>query len=65
MLRAITNFFDGIVQRYLPDAFISAEIVNFFVPSGGGQCAVQGTIMISGYANWCRQCEDSDGDCVG
>lgn len=27
-------------------AFISAGIVNFFVPSGGGQWAVQGPIMI-------------------
>src|SRR5699024_11845684 len=27
-------------------AFISAGIVNFFVPSGGGQWAIQGPIMI-------------------
>src|SRR5690606_23658646 len=27
-------------------AFISAGIVNFFVPSGGGQFAVQGPIML-------------------
>ena len=28
-------------------AFLSAGIVNFFVPSGGGQFAVQGPIMLS------------------
>src|SRR5699024_12751072 len=27
-------------------AFISAGLVNFFVPSGGGQWAVQGPIMV-------------------
>src|SRR5699024_8096167 len=27
-------------------AFISAGLVNFFVPSGGGQWAVQGAIMV-------------------
>src|SRR5690606_14983626 len=27
-------------------AFLSAGIVNFFVPSGGGQFAVQGLIML-------------------
>src|SRR5699024_12134524 len=27
-------------------AFLSAGIVNFFVPSGGGQWAVQGPIMV-------------------
>ncbi|HLR50410.1 MAG TPA: TIGR00366 family protein, partial [Candidatus Sphingobacterium stercoripullorum] len=27
-------------------AFLSAGIVNFFVPSGGGQFAVQGPIML-------------------
>src|SRR5690625_2285406 len=28
-------------------AFLSAGLVNFFVPSGGGQFAVQGPIMLS------------------
>ncbi|WP_156288230.1 short-chain fatty acid transporter [Oceanobacillus salinisoli] len=44
----ISNWFVSFATDYtLPFfAFISAGIVNFFVPSGGGQWAVQGPIMI-------------------
>lgn len=31
MLRAITNFFDGIVRRYLPDAFLFAVLLTIIV----------------------------------
>src|SRR5690625_4874388 len=31
MMRAITNFFDRIVQRYLPDAFLFAVILTIVV----------------------------------
>ena len=31
---------------FLPLAFLSAGLVNFFVPSGGGQWAVQGPILL-------------------
>lgn len=47
----IAWFSDGFVaianaQTFGIFAFISAGIVNFFVPSGGGQFAVQGPIML-------------------
>lgn len=44
----ISNWFVSFATDYtLPFfAFVSAGIVNFFVPSGGGQWAVQGPIMI-------------------
>lgn len=34
-------------QTFTPLAFLSAGLVNLFVPSGGGQWAVQGPILIS------------------
>ncbi len=44
----ISSFFVGIsTVKTLPFfTFISAGIVNFFVPSGGGQWAVQGPVML-------------------
>ncbi|GAB3016393.1 short-chain fatty acids transporter [Nocardioides flavus (ex Wang et al. 2016)] len=47
----ITVFSDWIVQTAGPStfgvlAFLSAGVVNFFVPSGGGQFAVQGPVML-------------------
>lgn len=44
----MTNFFVGIAnQTTFPVlSFLSAGIVNFFVPSGGGQWAVQAPIMM-------------------
>jgi len=46
-----TVFTDFFIQISTPDTFplmamISAGIVNFFVPSGGGQWAVQGPILM-------------------
>ena len=45
---ALSNFFVSIsTERTFPVwCYISAGIVNFFVPSGGGQWAVQGPIMM-------------------
>lgn len=48
----ITLFSDFFVEHASADSFpfftfISAGIVNFFVPSGGGQWAIQGPILIS------------------
>jgi short-chain fatty acids transporter len=45
---AISNWFVSFSTDYtLPlFSFISGGIVNFFIPSGGGQWAVQGPIMI-------------------
>lgn len=45
---AISNFFVSISNQYTFPvfSFLSAGIVNFFVPSGGGQWAVQGPIMM-------------------
>lgn len=44
----MSNFFVGIstVRTFPLFTFLSAGIVNFFVPSGGGQWAVQGPIMM-------------------
>ena len=47
----ITVFSDFIVDTAGPStfgllAFLSAGVVNFFVPSGGGQFAVQGPVML-------------------
>jgi len=47
----ITVFSDFIVETAGPStfgllAFLSAGVVNFFVPSGGGQFAVQGPVML-------------------
>lgn len=44
----MSNFFVNIstVRTFPLFSFISAGIVNFFVPSGGGQWAVQGPIMM-------------------
>ena len=44
----ISNFFVGISNNttFPLLSFLSAGIVNFFVPSGGGQWAVQGPIMM-------------------
>src|SRR5690606_6647760 len=47
----IALFSDALVSIASPQtfgvlAFLSAGIVNFFVPSGGGQFAVQGPIML-------------------
>jgi short-chain fatty acids transporter len=47
----ITVFSDFIVDTATPAtfgvlAFLSAGVVNFFVPSGGGQFAVQGPVML-------------------
>ena len=46
---AISNFFVNISNEitYPLLTFLSAGIVNFFVPSGGGQWAVQGPIVMS------------------
>ena len=48
MAAALANFFVGISSaETLPFwAFISGGIINMFVPSGGGQWAVQGPIMM-------------------
>ncbi len=45
---AISNFFVSISNQvtFPLFTFLSAGIVNFFVPSGGGQWAVQGPIMM-------------------
>ncbi len=48
----ITVFSDFIVDTAGPStfgvlAFLSAGVVNFFVPSGGGQFAVQGPVMLN------------------
>lgn len=44
----ISNFFVGISNKttFPMLSFLAAGIVNFFVPSGGGQWAVQGPIMM-------------------
>jgi len=47
----VSVFTESLIQISSPDtltiySFISAAIVNFFVPSGGGQWAVQGPILI-------------------
>ena len=44
----ISNFFVSIATEvtFPLFTFLSAGIVNFFVPSGGGQWAVQGPIMM-------------------
>ena len=47
----ITIFTQNLVDVSTPDtfpiySFISAAVVNFFVPSGGGQWAVQGPILV-------------------
>lgn len=48
LVTTIANFFAGFsTAGTLPFwAFISGGIVNFFIPSGGGQWAVQGPVMI-------------------
>lgn len=48
LITTIANFFAGFsTAGTLPFwAFISGGIVNFFVPSGGGQWAVQGPVMV-------------------
>lgn len=48
----ISNFFVSISNRvtFPMWSFLAAGIVNFFVPSGGGQWAVQGPIMMPGGA---------------
>jgi short-chain fatty acids transporter len=48
LIQQVAEFFIGISsQTTFPIfAFLSAGIVNFFVPSGGGQWAVQGEIMM-------------------
>ena len=48
----ISNFFVGISNHvtFPMWSFLAAGIVNFFVPSGGGQWAVQGPIMMPGGA---------------
>lgn len=51
----ITVLSDSIVQVANPStfgllAFLSAGIVNFFVPSGGGQVAVQGPVLLEAAA---------------
>jgi short-chain fatty acids transporter len=50
---SISNWFVNIsTQTTFPlFTFLSAGIVNFFVPSGGGQWAVQGPIMMQAGAN--------------
>ena len=47
----VTVFTESLIQISTPDtlaiySFFSAAVVNFFVPSGGGQWAVQGPILI-------------------
>ena len=46
----ISNFFVGISNHvtFPMWSFLAAGIVNFFVPSGGGQWAVQGPIVMPG-----------------
>ena len=48
LAKVISNFFVSIsTVKTLPFfTFLSAGIVNFFVPSGGGQWAVQGPVML-------------------
>ena len=48
MISQIAEFFVSVSteQTYPIFTFISAGIVNFFVPSGGGQWAVQGPVMM-------------------
>ena len=52
LVTTIANFFAGFsTAGTLPFwAFISGGIVNFFVPSGGGQWAVQGPVMVEAAA---------------
>ena len=35
MIRSLSNFFTGIMQRWLPDAFIIAIVLTFVVLIGG------------------------------
>lgn len=48
LIALLSDGFVAIANQYTFGvlAFISAGIVNFFVPSGGGQFAVQGPIML-------------------
>ncbi len=48
LITQIAEFFIGIstAQTFPIFTFLSAGIVNFFVPSGGGQWAVQGPVMM-------------------
>jgi len=51
-VQIIANWFVQISNAvtYPLFTFISASIVNFFIPSGGGQWAVQGPVMIEAAA---------------
>ncbi|WP_417319552.1 short-chain fatty acid transporter [Emcibacter sp.] len=53
LVNIISDWFTGIsTPQTLPFwAFISGGIVNFFVPSGGGQWAIQGPVFISAAQN--------------
>ncbi|MBW3604154.1 MAG: TIGR00366 family protein [Actinobacteria bacterium] len=53
LVSVIADFFTGISTAGTLGfwAFLSGGIVNFFVPSGGGQWAVQGPIFIEAAAN--------------
>ena len=45
--------------------FFSADLVNIFVPSGGGQWAVQGPVIIaSSSRTWCFLSESNYGPCL-
>ena len=48
MVTTMSNFFVNIANEttFPIFTFISAGIVNIFVPSGGGQWAIQGPIII-------------------
>jgi short-chain fatty acids transporter len=52
LIEQIANFFIGIstADTFPIFTFLSAGIVNFFVPSGGGQWAVQGPVMMQAVA---------------
>ena len=46
--------------------FYAAGLVNFFVPSGGGQWAVQAPIMLeAAQSAWRQLLENSNGNCMG
>ena len=48
MAQALSEFFVSLASRetFLIYTYISAGIVNFFVPSGGGQWVIQGPIIL-------------------
>ena len=65
---AMSNSFVAISNQYTFAlfTFLSTGLVNFFVPSGGGQWAVQAPIMMpAGAALSVPVCENCYGYCLG